>query len=127
MNFLPVTNELFFHQWLMNSFIDINRLRHFNIISRSIVRSLPRMFFACVTAATIQLPSAIITLGEMFVAFRVGTVYHFSGGFSAIVAGRNYFGIYFVYLNRYPVIKYIALALEIFSLSFFTVFNYSAM
>ena len=108
-------------------FFNIHRLRYFYIIACSIVFAFARVGFAGIRTTAIHFPAAFITLREMLITYRIGTIDHLGGRFSTVLTGRNHFRVNGIYIHCNAVVKYVTFTFKVFSASFFPVFNNTAV
>src|SRR5690606_28608814 len=92
-----------------------------------VIGALARMFHTGLRTAALHFPATFLTLREMLIAFRIGTIDHSGSRGAAIQASRNYGRIDRIDIDRQAVIKHIAFAFEILSSGLFPVLDNAPM
>src|SRR5690606_35621746 len=85
------------------------------------------MMLASIRACAFHFPAAAFTHGDVRIAVEVGAVDHPVARLVTYVASRNYGWVYLIYICHYPVVKNVALAFEVFTSLFNSIFDYSSM
>src|SRR5690606_20484323 len=109
------------------NFIGVDRLRQLHVVTRAIIGSLSGVLHAHLRTAPVHLPPTFLALREMLVALRIGTIDHFIGSHTTIAAGRHYRRVDFIHFHGYPVVKHVALPIEVLTPYFLAVLDDAAM
>lgn len=107
--------------------LDIDRLRQLNIVPRSIIRSLSGVLLTSLRAAPVHFPATFLTLREVLVTLRIGTINHVVGSHAAIPTGGHHRRIDGIHFYGYPVVEHVALSLEVLTAHFLTILDDTAM
>src|SRR5579872_963866 len=91
--------SVLFSQPYFRSFGSVNRLRYFYVIPCTVILPFARVCFAGIAAAASHLPAALVALGKVFVAFRVGAVDHFIRMLATVKTGGNDYRVNAIHIH----------------------------